>query len=80
MTRKWPPSLPEGEQPNEAPLSARLEPLVDTAREATSRNTNRAYAADGRDYLRWRARQGLEARSQTPTNPERSSAWPSSTV
>jgi len=40
MTREWPPALPEAEQPNEAPLPARLEPLVDTAREATSRNTN----------------------------------------
>ncbi len=43
-----------------------LEPLVDTARAyaraATSRNTNRASAADWHDYLRWRSRQGLEAR------------------
>ncbi len=66
MTRKWPPALPEAEQPNEAHLPARLEPLVDTARAyaraATSRNTNRAYAADWRDYLRWRARQGLDLR------------------
>src|SRR5271166_4559939 len=64
MTRKWPPALPEAEQPNEAHLPARLEPLVDTARAyaraATSKNTNRAYAADWRDYLRWRARQGLD--------------------
>ncbi len=48
------------------PSPPRLEPLVETARAyaraATSRNTNRAYAADWRDYLRWRARQGLEAR------------------
>ena len=37
-------------------MPAKLEPLVDTARAyaraATSRNTNRAYAADWRDYLR----------------------------
>ena len=43
-----------------------LEPLVDTARAyaraATSKNTNRASAADWHDYLRWRSRQGLEAR------------------
>ena len=42
------------------------EPLVETARgyarAATSRNTNRAYAADWRDYLGWRLRQGLESR------------------
>ena len=46
--------------------SAGLVALVDTAhayaRAATSQNTNRAYAADWRDYLGWRARQGLEAR------------------
>ena len=48
----------------EPPLPAKLEPLVETARAyaraATSKNTNRAYAADWRDYLRWRARQGLD--------------------
>ena len=48
------------------PLPSRLAPLVATAqtyaRAATSQNTNRAYAADWRDYLGWRARQGLEAR------------------
>ena len=59
-----PPALPEAEQPGGAPLPAKLEPLVETARAyaraATSRNTNRAYAADWRDYLRWRARQGLD--------------------
>ena len=48
------------------PLPSRLAPLVETAqtyaRAATSQNTNRAYAADWRDYLGWRARQGLEAR------------------
>src|SRR5271166_5509700 len=64
MTRKWPPALPEAEQPNEAHLPAKLEPLAETARAyaraATSKNTNRAYAADWRDYLRWRARQGLD--------------------
>jgi integrase len=40
--------------------------LVETAqayaRAATSHNTDRAYAADWRDYLGWRARQGLEER------------------
>ena len=49
-----------------AALPSRLAPLVETARAyaraATSKNTNRAYAADWRDYLGWRARQGLEAR------------------
>ena len=43
-----------------------FEPLVETARAyacaATSRHTNRAYAADWRDYLRWRSRQGLDLR------------------
>jgi integrase len=47
-------------------LSAGLVSLVDAAqayaRAATSQNTNRAYAADWRDYLGWRARQGLEQR------------------
>ena len=61
-----PPALPEAEQPGGAPLPAKLEPLVETARAyaraATSQNTNRAYAADWRDYLRWRARQGLDLR------------------
>jgi integrase len=46
--------------------SARLAPLVETAqayaRASTSHSTNRAYGADWRDYLGWRARQGLEAR------------------
>ena len=49
-----------------APLPSRLEPLVETARTyaraATAPNTNRAYAADWRDYLGWRLRQGLESR------------------
>ena len=58
-----PPALPDGDQPS-GPLPARLDPLVETARAyaraATSKNTNRAYAADWRDYLRWRARQGLD--------------------
>ena len=60
------PALPEDNQPDEAPLPAKLEPLVESARAyaraATSKNTNRAYAADWRDYLRWRARQGLDLR------------------
>jgi integrase len=64
MTGNEPPALPEAERPGGAPLPAKLEPLVETARAyaraATSRNTNRAYAADWRDYLRWRARQGLD--------------------
>ena len=63
MTTK-PPTLPDGDQPGGIPLPAKLEPLVETARAyaraATSKNTNRAYAADWRDYLRWRARQGLD--------------------
>ena len=66
MTANQPPALSEAERPGEAPLPSRLAPLVDAARAyaraATSRNTNRAYAADWRDYLRWRARQGLDAR------------------
>ena len=48
------------------PPAARLEPLAEAARAyaraATSPNTHRAYAADWRDYLRWRARHGLDAR------------------
>jgi integrase len=48
-------------------LPSGLEPLVETARSyaraATSHNTNRAYAADWRDYLGWRLRQGLESRA-----------------
>ncbi len=66
MTGSQPPALPEGERPGGGPLPAKLEPLVETARAyaraATSKNTNRAYAADWRDYLRWRARQGLDLR------------------
>ena len=61
-----PPAPSNLEQPGGAPLPATLEPLVETARSyaraATSRNTNRAYAADWRDYLRWRSRQGLDLR------------------
>ena len=66
MTSRDPPALPAAEPSGAAHLPARLEPLVETARAyaraATSKNTNRAYAADWRDYLRWRARQGLDAR------------------
>ena len=62
-----PPALPEAERSAEAPLPARLEPLVDAARAyaraATSGNTNRAYAADWRDYFCWCARQGVDARA-----------------
>jgi len=54
MTAKRPPALPEDDRPGETPLPARLEPLVETARAyaraATSKNTNRAYAADWRHY------------------------------
>ena len=50
-----------------ASLPSRLEPLVETARTyaraATAANTSRAYAADWRDYLNWRARTGLNARA-----------------
>ena len=64
MTSNRPPALPEPDRPGGGPLPAKLEPLVETARAyaraATSQNTNRAYAADWRDYLRWRARQGLD--------------------
>ena len=63
MTGSGPPALPDDGRPSEASLPAKLEPLAETARAyaraATSQNTNRAYAADWRDYLRWRARQGL---------------------
>ena len=49
-----PSAPPELEQPGRAPLPARLEPLVETARAyaraATSENTNRAYAADWRHF------------------------------
>ena len=41
-------------------VHAKLDPLVEIGRAATSQNTNRAYAADWREYLRWRARQGPE--------------------
>jgi hypothetical protein len=61
-----PPALSDGEETAGASLPAKLEPLAETARAyaraATSQNTNRAYAADWRDFLRWRARQGLETR------------------
>jgi integrase len=61
-----PPALPDGEETAGARLPAKLEPLAETARAyaraATSANTNRAYAADWRDFLRWRARQGLLTR------------------
>ena len=64
MSGNQPPALPPGERPGGGSLPAKLEPLVETARAyaraATSKNTNRAYAADWRDYLRWRARQGLD--------------------
>ncbi len=66
MIGTGPPALPDDERPGGAPLPATLEPLVETAqahaRAARSKNTNRAYAADWRDYLRWHARQGLDLR------------------
>ena len=69
MTANRPPALPEDDHLGGGPLPAKLEPLVETAkayaRAATSKNTNRAYAADWRDYLRWRARQGLDLRPLT---------------
>jgi integrase len=67
MTGSQPPAMPDGERPGGGSLPAKLEPLVETARAyaraATSKNTNRAYAADWRDYLRWRARQGLDLKA-----------------
>ncbi len=64
MTAYQPPALPEHDSRGGGPLRANLEPLVETAKAyanaATSHNTNRAYSADWRDYLRWRARQGLD--------------------
>ncbi len=61
-----PPAPLDPEQPG-GTLPARLEPLVETARAyaraATSKNTNRAYAADWRNYLRWRARHGLDLKA-----------------
>ncbi len=66
MIANDPPALPGPEPSGAAPLPAKLEPLVETAkayaRAATAENTNRAYAADWRDYLRWRARKGLDLR------------------
>ena len=65
-----PPALPEREQPGGAPLPAKLEPLVETARDyaraATSQNTNRAYAADWRHYYAWARRQNLPALPPDP--------------
>ena len=66
MSGNQPPALAPGERPGGGSLPAKLDPLIETARAyaraATSKNTNRAYAADWRDYLRWRARQGLDLR------------------
>ncbi len=54
MTASGPPALPDEGRPSGASLPANLEPLAETARAyaraATSQNTNRAYAADWRDY------------------------------
>jgi integrase len=65
-----PPAPSELEQPGGAPLPAKLEPLVETARDyaraATSQNTNRAYAADWRHYTAWARRQGLPALPPDP--------------
>jgi len=67
------------DDPNQSPkaldnagISTGLVSLVETAqtyaRAATAGNTNRAYAADWRDYLGWRARQGLDG--QPLADPE----------
>ncbi|RBP10337.1 hypothetical protein DFR50_1198 [Roseiarcus fermentans] len=73
MSGNQPPALPPGERPGGGSLAAKLDPLIETARAyacaATSKNTNRAYAADWRDYLRWRARQGLDLKPLA--DPER---------
>jgi integrase len=65
-----PPALPDDEQPGSAPLPAKLEPLVETARDyaraATSQNTNRAYAADWRHFTAWARRQNLPALPPDP--------------
>ena len=67
MTRSAPDDPDRSLKPLAEPrVSAGLVSLVETAqtyaRAATSKNTNRAYAADWRDYLDWRARRGLDAR------------------
>ncbi len=66
MTASDPDALSDDGRPTGASLPAKLEPLAQTARAyaraATSQNTNRAYTAGWRDYLRWRARQGLNLR------------------
>jgi hypothetical protein len=53
MTANEPPALPAPEPLGAAAQPAKLEPLVETARAygraATSKNTNRAYAADWRE-------------------------------
>ena len=65
-----PPAPSQLEQPGGAPVPAKLEPLVETARAyaraATSRNTNRAYAADWRHYSPWARRQNLPALPPDP--------------
>ena len=65
-----PPAPSALEQPGGAPLPAKLEPLVETARAyasaATSQNTNRAYAADWRHYCAWARRQNLPALPPDP--------------
>jgi integrase len=65
-----PPDLPDA-PPKRPAVPSRLDPLVETAktyaRAATSAHTNRAYAADWRDYLGWRTRHGLDARPLADT-------------
>jgi integrase len=65
-----PSAPPELEQPGRAPLPAKFEPLVETARAyaraATSENTNRAYAADWRHFAAWARRQNLPALPPDP--------------
>lgn len=69
MTANDPPALPEAEPSRAARLPSRLEPpLVETARAyaraATSKNTNRAYAADCRPRLERAHLSGRHARAE----------------
>ena len=52
------PALPNDNHPVGSILHAKLDPLVEIGRAAGSQNTNRAYTADWREYLRWRPDQG----------------------
>ncbi len=70
MTGNEPPALPEGEHPGGAALPATLEPLIDTARayarEATSKNTNRATPPTGATICAG-APAGASISSRSPT-------------